>query len=849
MSEVTRRRGELVRKVFEILVDARIGMPANEIFSRVEQQIELNEYERSDYPNRPGVRRFEKVVRFATIPAVKAKWLIKGGGTWTLTDEGREAWKTYQDPEGFMRESVRKYREWRAANPVEADEEDEDADTVGEEAELYGGEPGEIVERIRARDIPPERVTFRQRAEAEAKDFLDRFAGRMTAEQASELGRLFNADFRGKEYQDRFKPAFHGATMNRIVEDIEAFNEWTRRLWDPDEEKALAALDEIVRERSAFPGAGRSYPTMLLYLRDPQKYAVWIPATIKGLNALTGYKSGSRGEGRSAYLKFCEGVLALTEDYGLEPQEVDIVLTVAGRYAKRARGDAFLPLSGATKFLQDLKRDNSRAWLDQNRDRYNRELFEPFRRLMEAVAQKSVRDLDPNLITEAKTGKVLALLRKRWPDEAGEYNDFYWGAFSRGKKQEDVQLCVIVHPDRLRYGLFLGSAQKDQIENLREAVRKDANRYLEMFTPLRERVIFYLDDGQMTTIDPRTEEDLLKWLDGTAPSVTEELRPDDPILASPKLVEAIGSLFMSLHPLAAVAWGDSPRVQVERAEEEPEERYTLDRLVADTLLPVDDLEEWVELLRQPDKRQVIFYGPPGTGKTFVARCFAQYLASGLGEVRVVQFHPAFSYEDFLEGLRPFSRPDGAIGYEIRPGVFLDFCEVARGAEGTFVFVIDEINRAEIGAVLGELMMLLEYRGETLELPYSRKRFSIPSNVIVLTTMNTADRSLALVDFALRRRFHAIELLPSREILTAYLASRDEDPELPLKFFDLVQSRVSDPHFAPGHTFWMTEDLTPRGLDRVWRFQLKPYLREYWFENQQMLLDLENEIEVLLAEGD
>src|SRR5207247_780935 len=99
--------------------------------------------------------------------------------------------------------------------------------------------------------------------------------------------------------------------------------------------------------------------------------------------------------------------------------------------------------------------------------------------------------------------------------------------------------------------------------------------------------------------------------------------------------------------------------------------------------------------------------------------------------------------------------------------------------------IDEINRAELGAVLGELMMLLEYRGTALPLPYSQKPFSVPENVILLATMNTADRSLALVDFALRRRFHAFEMLPDRSVLEKYMAETVEDGDLALEFFDIV----------------------------------------------------------------
>lgn len=161
-------------------------------------------------------------------------------------------------------------------------------------------------------------------------------------------------------------------------------------------------------------------------------------------------------------------------------------------------------------------------------------------------------------------------------------------------------------------------------------------------------------------------------------------------------------------------------------------------------------------------RQGLFYGPPGTGKTHVARQLARHLASSPAHVQLAQFHASYSYEDFIEGLRPEPLADtGILRDSVRPGLFQEFCNRARTArDETFVFIIDEMNRADLAAVFGELLMLLEYRGEVVVLPYSQQRFSLPRNVVVLGTMNTADRSLALVDFALRRRFNAFPLAPS-----------------------------------------------------------------------------------------
>jgi len=153
------------------------------------------------------------------------------------------------------------------------------------------------------------------------------------------------------------------------------------------------------------------------------------------------------------------------------------------------------------------------------------------------------------------------------------------------------------------------------------------------------------------------------------------------------------------------------------------------------------------------------------------------------------------------------------------------------------------NRAELGAVLGEVMMLVEYRGRTVPLPYSQEPFSIPKNVVLLATMNTADRSLALVDFALRRRFHAIAMRPDREVLKA---SVGPEGSLATEMFDLVQSAVGDDDFAPGHSYWMAPNLSAEGLIQIWKYEIEPYLREYWFESKARLAELEQQVMSLLS---
>jgi hypothetical protein len=707
-----------------------------------------------------------------------------------------------------------------------------------------------------------EHVSARREAEDEARKLLDEKAGGMTIEDAAALGRFFNTDSRdGVVRHDRFAPAFHGATLQKVVDDLDTFNLQMGRLWSLAEDASLVALDEILKEPAVFPGAGRSLSTTLFYLRDRDRFVPWMDATHRGLAALTGFKGSKRQGGVKAYLAYCAEARSFAQKHGLKPQEIDGVLALAGRVARqREQGDdeadGGMPTipTDAFVFLSELRQNNSGEWMSANRVRYRDSLREPFRELMQAVADRFIIDLDPQLNTKVKTGDVLASIRKRFPDIEGEYQTYFWGAFSRGRKQEDVQLYVRIDWDRFRIGVTFGAAADEQLERLRTEALPRVDVLWTVLEPVHGRLVFWLDDGPYPeVIDVTGPADLKRWLQGERPSVVEILTPDDPLVTSEQLVDEVGLLLTTLYPLAAMAWGEHVAemdevAEVQDVEEEAGEAYTLPQLAHDTMLPIEDLEEWAAMLAQPRKRQAIFYGPPGTGKTFLAERLGRHLAMPGGEVVTVQFHPSFSYEDFIEGLRPDEKSE-QFRYAVRDGLFTDFCETARKKpQATFVFVIDELNRADLGSVFGELMMLLEYRGHKLPLPYSQRQFSIPRNVVVLATMNTADRSLALVDFALRRRFHTIEMSPNREVLSAHLARRGDDGEMVLGLFDLVQAEVKTRDFCPGHSYWMGDDISADGLRRVWRYELRPYLTEYWFEHQNLLDALEKAVGAILGEG-
>ncbi len=252
------------------------------------------------------------------------------------------------------------------------------------------------------------------------------------------------------------------------------------------------------------------------------------------------------------------------------------------------------------------------------------------------------------------------------------------------------------------------------------------------------------------------------------------------------------------------------------------------------LLPLDWLTETVGLLN--DKRQLVLYGPPGTGKTFLAQELCKSLVEPAGgEYEVVQFHPSYSYEDFFEGLRPRLDNDGggSIAFDLVHGPLRRMARrAADDPESPFVLIIDEINRANLAKVFGELYFLLEYRGTSVTLQYSEEPFTLPRNLFIIGTMNTADRSIALVDAAMRRRFYFQKLFPTEQpikgVLEAWLG-RKRLPVEPAALLKSLNEAIGDPDFAIGPSYLMTERVADEaGLQRIWRTAILPLLEEHFF---------------------
>ena len=256
--------------------------------------------------------------------------------------------------------------------------------------------------------------------------------------------------------------------------------------------------------------------------------------------------------------------------------------------------------------------------------------------------------------------------------------------------------------------------------------------------------------------------------------------------------------------------------------------------------PADFLHE-VELLLT-DKRQVIFQGPPGTGKTYVAQKLASHLAGSKERVTLVQFHPSYAYEDFVRGFRPALVGNRQPGFELKDGPLLNASKRAEAEPNEKHFlIIDEINRGNLAKVFGELYFLLEYRDEAVTLQYQKvegEKFSLPSNLYIIGTMNTADRSIALVDLALRRRFYFVEFHPDDEpvrgVLRRWLQAKHPDMEWMADVVERANELLKDDrHAAIGPSYFMKDRLDDAIVERIWKHSVLPYIEERRFGGDEV----------------
>ena len=273
--------------------------------------------------------------------------------------------------------------------------------------------------------------------------------------------------------------------------------------------------------------------------------------------------------------------------------------------------------------------------------------------------------------------------------------------------------------------------------------------------------------------------------------------------------------------------------------------YTKEDFLSEVFMPEEEYDKLSGILRI--KKNIILQGAPGVGKTFVAKriAFSMMGVKDVERVMMVQFHQSYSYEDFIMGFRPSTD-----GFELKRGAFYNFCKKAEiDGDNDYFFIIDEINRGNLSKIFGELFMLIENdkRGVSLQLLYSDEKFSVPKNIYIIGMMNTADRSLAMLDYALRRRFAFFEIKPgfTTDGFREYRMSlKNEKFDKLIACVESLNNVISNDEslgdgFCIGHSYFcnlLPDTINDQVLSGIVEYELIPLLKEYWFDEPTKVKD-------------
>lgn len=278
--------------------------------------------------------------------------------------------------------------------------------------------------------------------------------------------------------------------------------------------------------------------------------------------------------------------------------------------------------------------------------------------------------------------------------------------------------------------------------------------------------------------------------------------------------------------------------------------YTKEDFLSEVFMPEEEYDKLSGILRI--KKNIILQGAPGVGKTFVAKriAFSMMGVKDVERVMMVQFHQSYSYEDFIMGFRPSTD-----GFELKRGAFYNFCKKAEiDGDNDYFFIIDEINRGNLSKIFGELFMLIENdkRGVSLQLLYSDEKFSVPKNIYIIGMMNTADRSLAMLDYALRRRFAFFEIKPgfTTDGFREYRMSlKNEKFDKLIACVESLNNVISNDEslgdgFCIGHSYFcnlLPDTIDDQVLSGIVEYELIPLLKEYWFDEPIKVKDWSNNL--------
>ena len=495
------------------------------------------------------------------------------------------------------------------------------------------------------------------------------------------------------------------------------------------------------------------------------------------------------------------------------------------------------------RFLEELARNNLLTWMEGERERYRYAVREPLVELCKALAERYVLPVlggehGWKLETAARNGRALHSVYQHDFGRSRQYRVAQWITFfasKQGDQRTAAQWFVQLTAAGVTYGLRLPPEARDARDHFRQQVARHGATLL---AALHTREALNACRFGEADGPPDSVAALQTWASGEQLLAARHVPAGSPVLFGDELVGDILLTFDSLVPLyACAAEADAGPLLARRTGRVADQPYSTADFVAETHLDPAWICQATGLLEM--KGQLILQGVPGTGKTHVACRLARLLTGDAeGAVRLVQFHPAYTYEEFVEGIRVKSIETAGrheVTYPVEDGVLCAFAaEAARQPDQRFVLLIDEINRGNLPRILGELLYLLEYRGQSITLPYSKRTWQLPPNLFLLGTLNGADRHVTALDQALRRRFSFLEMRPDAAVLRSWLRSSASGNrplgDRVLKLFERLNEKLAadlGPSFQVGHSYFMTPHLDEARLQAIWEHQIEPLLGEYF----------------------
>jgi hypothetical protein len=670
---------------------------------------------------------------------------------------------------------------------------------------------------------------------------------------------------------NRFAPAFIGIYVQKYREQVDLLDDWVSALREAaEDEQMVPAVLDTLWGRADLAFAGTILPTTVLHTLRPDVWFPWTDTLARGLRSALGVGSGRADGSGVGFLAYCDGVRDYLDREGLSPHLADAALTreslqVAKTTRKRKAKAAVAFGEDGFALLQEIADTSggNAEWFGERRTVYLEQVRRPLQALVERVAREVIQPVvndagligDDQIVVEPK--RVMARINAQSARPNGSmYYPYLWAAFfpvSHERRQAAAQLFVTAHRGGLDIGMALDSGPDSARSQFAAAladpgVSDRLQRWLSSEASMLELRKFSLDGGpanETSVIESVSSVARLAEPDGNWSlvgrlSISEALEADsgDRIELAARALLPFFLLALTSEPISVIDRLGLSAEEVEEADEEetPELGYSLDQLQADTHLEKAWLQE-VALAATFDQQrrgapgQIVLYGPPGTGKTYLAERVALHLVDGdRSRVEVVQLHPAFSYEHLMEGYRPVEQ-DGTLLFRLQDGLLPGLLKRIRESGKRHVLVLDEMNRGDLPQILGELMYLLSRRGTDarVRLARSKKEMWLPDRLSIIGTMNTADRSIAHVDFALRRRFRFFRVQPSEKVIQS-LVGQEVGPDWAAALSSLLtetNERLASVGrgFEVGHSYFLDVD-DERSLQEVWDREILPSIEDW-----------------------